>query len=224
MAREDDAAGGLAREAVLFDFDGTLVDTGPSVIRCARHALAERGWDPDGVGELRLLIGPPLRDGFRLVTGADDAEVDALVDAYRAFFDRAVTPADYPPFPGMPELMRALSAAGRRVGIATSRLEDRARAMAAAARLPRVDVLAGRVEPDRMTKAEAVVACLDQLSLAPGDAVMVGDRRNDVEGAHEAGVPCVGVWRDEPARAELVEAGADALCRDAGELAALLGV
>ena len=216
-------AGHADRTAVLFDFDGTIVDTGPSVIRCAKHALAERGWSLDEVGDLRLLIGPPLPEGFRQVTGADEAEAEALVESYRLYFDEAVTAADYPPFPGMCELMEDLSAAGRKVGIATSRLEHRAIAMAKAAELPRADVLAGRVEPHRLTKAGAIRACLKQLGLSPRDAVMVGDRRNDVEGAHEVGLPCIGVWHDGDGRLELEEAGADRLCHGADELRDALG-
>lgn len=210
--------------AVLFDFDGTLVDTGPAVISVAAQALRACGYDLDTVGDLHQLIGPPLADGFMLVTGGSRAEADRLVGVYREIFADQVKPSDYPPFAGMRELLRTLAAQGIKTAVATSRLDETAREMIAALDMPPFDAIAGRLEPGRATKADCVRACLEALRLAPGDAVMVGDRRFDVEGAHEVGLPCIGVGRDDQSYDELESAGADALCRDTYELAGLLGV
>ena len=133
-------------------------------------------------------------------------------------------PEDYPVFPGMAELIAALSAAGVKVGVATSRLQHSAEKMIATLGLPPFDALVGRVDGVRHTKAESVRVCLEELGVTPADAVLIGDRRFDVEGAHVVGLPCIGVFRDEGARQELVEAGADALCTTAEELACLLGL
>lgn len=239
--REQSAAGGRLRQderlqldgrrrpafayrAMLFDFDGTLVDTGPAVIAVASQALEARGYTLDAVGDLHQLIGPPLIDGFMLVADVDREAAAQLVDTYRAIFNEQVKPQDYPPFPGIRELLEALRAQGTPIAVATSRLDETARAMIAELDLPPFDAIAGRLEPGRATKADCIRACLDALSLDPVDAVMVGDRRFDVEGAHELGLPCIGVGRDEQGRAELAEAGADAVCSDTYELAALLGV
>ncbi len=210
--------------AVLFDFDGTLVDTGPAVIAVASQALEACGYDLDAVGDLHQLIGPPLPDGFMLVANIDRKAATQLVDTYRALFNEQVKPGDYPPFPGIRELLEALKAQGTPIAVATSRLDETARAMIAELDVPPFDVIAGRLEPGRATKADCIRACLDALACDPADAVMVGDRRFDVEGAHELGLPCIGVGRDEQGRAELTEAGADAVCCDTYELAALLGI
>lgn len=216
--------GAFERPAVLFDFDGTIADTGPAVLSISRRALAAQGYDLEAVGDLRQLIGPPLVDGFMLVTGGSRDEALELVDVYRGLFNEYVAPDDYPPFPGIPELLRALSDRGTKIAVATSRLDETARQMIAALDLPPFDIIAGRLEPGRATKADCIRACLDGLGMGPSDAVMVGDRHHDVLGAHEVGLPCIGVWRDEPARAELAASGADGLCRDATELGWLLGV
>lgn len=224
MGDELNRGGAFARKAVLFDFDGTLADTGPAVLRTGAYALEQHGFDLDGVADLRLLIGPPLLDGFMMVAEVGRDEARALVDTYRDAFARTVKPGDYPPFPGICELLRALSARGTKIAVATSRLDETARAMIAELPFPPFDAIAGRLEPGRDTKAECIAAALDMLGLAPADAVMVGDRHHDVDGAHEVGLPCIGVARDADAREELTRAGADAVCADTWELAALLGV
>lgn len=119
--------GAFERPAVLFDFDGTIADTGPAVLSISRRALAARGYDLEAVGDLRQLIGPPLVDGFMLVTGGSRDEALELVDVYRELFNEYVAPDDYPPFPGIPELLRALSDRGTKIAVATSRLDETAR-------------------------------------------------------------------------------------------------
>ena len=224
MQMDDTKAGSFARPAVLFDFDGTIADTGPAVMRAAAYTLTSHGYSLDEVGNLQLLIGPPIIDGFMEVAHLSHDEAAALVGAYREAFEHMTRPEDYPVFPGMAELIAALSAAGVKVGVATSRLQHSAEKMIATLGLPPFDALVGRVDGVRHTKAESVRVCLEELGATPADAVLIGDRRFDVEGAHVVGLPCIGVFRDEEARQELVEAGADALCTTAEELACLLGL
>lgn len=224
MQMDDTKAGSFARPAVLFDFDGTIADTGPAVMRAAAYTLTSHGYSLDEVGNLQLLIGPPIIDGFMEVAHLSHDEAAALVGAYREAFEHMTHPEDYPVFPGMAELIAALSAAGVKVGVATSRLQHSAEKMIATLGLPPFDALVGRIDGVRHTKAESVRVCLEELGVTPADAVLIGDRRFDVEGAHAVGLPCIGMFRDEEARQELVEAGADALCTTAKELACLLGL
>ena len=223
MLMSDTEAGRFARSAVLFDFDGTLADTGPAVMRAAEYTLRTHGFDLANVGNLQLLIGPPIIDGFMEVAHLSREDAQGLVSAYRLAFETMTRPEDYPVFPGMAELVRSLSRSGVKVGVATSRLQHSAEKMIASLDLPPFDAIVGRIDQVRHTKAACVSACLDELGVAPSDAVLVGDRRFDVAGAHEIGLPCIGVYRDADAREELVQAGADALCTGAEEVAALLG-
>lgn len=216
--------GSFVKPVVIFDFDGTLADTGPTVLKIGAYALEKHGYRLDEVNDLRLLIGPPLEDGFMQVAGIDRDTARELVETYRVAFANQVKPGDYPPFPGIPELLDALVAHGHKIAVATSRLERSAQAMISSLPFPPFDACSGRLEPGRHTKAECIRACLDALGARPGDAVMVGDRHHDVEGAHEVGIPCIGVARDGQAVQELCTARADAVCADSWELAALLGV
>lgn len=216
--------GVLARPVVIFDFDGTLADTGRAVIRVVEATLRVHGYDPEAMGDLRRFIGPPLVDGFRLVCGVTAEEAEPLIATYRSIFAREVGPKDYPPLPGMVELVEVLRAHGVRTAVATSRLETSVHDMLANLPFAPFDAVAGRLEPGRSTKADCIRAVLEMLGYTAADAVMVGDRHHDVDGAHELGLPCIGIYRDEDARAELEAAGADALCPSAAAAARFLGV
>lgn len=213
----------LDRPVALFDFDGTLVDTGPIVMRTARTVLLARGYSREETDDLTCLIGPPLVDGFRDCFHMTQREAEDATAEYRRIFDQA-GPDEYPPMPGALELLDALRAQGRAIGIATSRLETGARKIAEDIDvLPRVDALAGVVPGLRRTKADSIAGALELLGRAPQEAFMVGDRHHDVEGAAELGIPCVGVYSGAAKPGELEGAGAALTVGGLDELLALIG-
>lgn len=216
---------GLERKpVVLFDFDGTIADTSKAIIRMARETLEARGYDVDALGDLHALIGPPLFDGFADFCHVPRETAIEITHEYRARFEAEVTADDYPALPGVRELLRALSDCGTRLGVATSRLEGPAREMIRSLDLPPFEVIVGRLEPGRDTKADCIRDALAQLGADPADAVMVGDRRHDVEGAHEIGLSCIAVYTGAAPAGEHEAVGADVVCRDFREVAAALGV
>lgn len=211
------------RRAVLFDFDGTLVDSGGIVLRLSRIVLECNGYGSRSDEELQVMIGPPLDEGFHEVVGSDEEESERLANEYRVLFAEQATAEDYRPYPGARELLRDLRAEGRRLAVATSRLESGARDLLAETGLDRFfDVIVGRVEPCRTTKSDSIREALVRLDLPPTDAVMVGDRSHDVEGALEVGVPCIGMDLGLAAPDEFV--GAVVVCRSFEELRGVLDV
>lgn len=174
------------RPVVLFDFDGTVADTGRAVMTSTRKTLAARGFSEAQMGDLRRMIGPPLWKSFHDFYGFSREESLVVADEYRAFFDE-LGPEEYPVFDGIPELLDGLVAQGHRLVVATSRMEAK---------------------------------CIDMV----GDAVMIGDRFNDVEGAHAMGVPCIGIYSGAAAPGEHEAAGADAVVHSVAELAKLFAI
>lgn len=221
MALGDMAAG--ARPVVLFDFDGTLVNTGGAVLQTVERVLRAHGFTTETMGDLNRFIGPPLLDCFRDTCGLTQKEAEHITAEYRAAFDE-LGPEDYPVMPGMDELADDLVAAGRRIAIATSRKEDRARVMASQLGLTQFEAIMGLNEPVRHTKADSVRDALAALDATPGEAVLVGDTVHDIRGAHEMGVPCIAVAFGAGDAAELEAAGADAVCADVAALRSVLGV
>ena len=92
------------RPVVLFDFDGTVADTGRAVMTSTRKTLAARGFTEAQMGDLRRMIGPPLWKSFHDFYGFSREESLVVADEYRAFFDE-LGPEEYPVFDGIPELL-----------------------------------------------------------------------------------------------------------------------
>lgn len=212
------------RPVVLFDFDGTVADTGRAVMTSTRKTLAARGYSEAQMGDLRRMIGPPLWKSFHDFYGFSAAESQVVADEYRSFFEE-LGPEDYPVFPGIPELLDALVAQGRRLAVATSRLEGKCVEMVHELGLEQFEAVVGMCPSQgRETKADSVRDALAALGVRAEEAVMVGDRYNDIEGAHALGVPCVGIYSGAAKPGEHEAAGADAVAHSVAELADAFGV
>ena len=110
-------------KTILFDLDGTLTDSESGIVNSVRYALRSFGMDAEPE-TLRSFIGPPLYDSFRGTMGMSDADAKRAVDTYRVYFrDKGIF--ENAPYPGVPEMLEALRAAGGRLIVATSKPEVR---------------------------------------------------------------------------------------------------
>lgn len=211
-----------ARRVVLFDFDGTVADTARAVITSTEKTLKDHGFTREEMGDLRRMIGPPLRDSFHDFYGFSREDSEIVADEYRAYFN-TLPASEYPAFPGIPELLDALSARGRTLAVATSRMEDKALLMIGELGLTQFSAICGmNPEEGRLTKTDSIRDALAKLGAKPDEAVMVGDRKHDVLGAHAYGVPCIGIYSGGAISGEHEEAGADAIVHSVAELSDLL--
>jgi phosphoglycolate phosphatase len=197
-------------EAVVFDLDGTLVDTAPDLHAHLNAMLAELGRPGLDLDEIRPLIGDGARALLRRgleVSGGVPATVD-LDRQFALFLERyTAEPARLGrPFAGAVMALERLVAAGCRLGLCTNKPQAPTDRLLEAYDLRRYfkasiggDALAVR-KPDR-GHVEAVLA---QLGVAAAESVMIGDSANDVLAAHAAGMPCILVsfgYTPEPAGA-----------------------
>ncbi|MBR4336575.1 MAG: HAD hydrolase-like protein [Clostridia bacterium] len=178
---------------VLFDLDGTLIDTSRGVIESALYTLAKLGYPTGEFGDYLPFLGPPLSFGFGVVCGVKESDVPRAIEIFRAryigeeWFLRSTV------YPGIPELLAALRGDGYRVAVTTSKLQLAAEKTLAVFGLSDLfDLVVGSADSDgRNTKAGVVRYALKTLGAEPRDAVLVGDRCFDAEGAGAAGVGCV---------------------------------
>lgn len=202
------------KRTLLFDFDGTLFDTGPGVMNCVAYALERLGIHETDEKKLRKFMGPPLYDMFRELYGLDDAQGHEAVRLYRERYQPTGI-WECAPYTGMPELLKKLRDAGFLLAVATSKPTPSAMKI-----LERYDmeslfdfVCGSEFDGTRSKKSEVVLAVLDHLGMTsqPELVLMIGDRKYDVLGAREVGVDCLGVRYGYSEPEELETAGAIAV-------------
>jgi phosphoglycolate phosphatase len=208
---------------VLFDLDGTLVDSGPGIRASVRHAAAAVGIPEPTPEQLRTLIGPPFPAAFRDVLGVDVPTGDAMMTAYREVYG-AGGMFDVTLYEGIPETLDELVARGDVLAVTTSKPAVYAGEIIE--HLGLGATFAGGVHGtalDGSVEGKAAVVGLALTQHGRGRvAGLVGDRHHDVEGARQHGLPCVGVTWGFGTRAELEAAGAAGVVDEPAELVAAL--
>ncbi len=207
-------------DCVLFDLDGTLIQSDPGITRSARIAVEEMGYTGFDSEVFRKFIGPPLYASFREHFGMDEAQTEEAIRRYRArYSERGLLEGSL--YLGIPSLLRRLRDGGARIFLATAK---------PAVYLDRIlnhfgiaHFFEGVVGPELLIrdedKSDIIRAAL------PKDAkraVMIGDRRFDIEGGRNCGLDTIGVLYGYGSRAELEQAGATRIVDTVEELSELL--
>ena len=198
------------KKTVLFDLDGTLTDSAPGILNSVRFALRKAGAPIPDAATLNRFIGPPLLDSF------DRAAAEQALRDYRAYFT-AGGMFENRVYDGIVPMLERLHDAGLACVVATSKPERFARQILDHFDLTRhFAAIHGATLDERRNTKGAVIAWALAHSGDVGDAVMVGDRIHDVEGARQNGLPVVGVLWGYGDAQEL--AGATRLVAAPGEL------
>lgn len=179
---------------ILFDVDGTLVDSAPQVTRAFKEALVSIGEPCPTDDRLRRYVGPPLWWSFSDL-GYEGDLLTELVETYRRIYHRSFL--EPLPFPGIGELLHGLHADSVPLATATSKQLYMAREqLDHLGLLPCFDVVAGATPGPGSTKATVIADALAQLEALGHDVsrpVLVGDSIWDVQGGAEAGIEVIGV-------------------------------
>lgn len=209
-----------ASPTVLLDLDGTLVDSEPGIVSSCRVAIESLGLVMPGRNDIARLIGPPISDVMAyLLEGQGEGRVEEAVAAYREDYGRRGI-LDCTPYPGIAEALGALHAGGARLVLATSKRRDFAVSILDRIGLaPLFSAVYGSGLGATSAHKDAMIAgIVRDLALDPAEAVMVGDRRFDIAGAHANAIRALGVLWGYGSEAELVEAGADRIIAETREL------
>lgn len=206
--------------ALLFDLDGTLIDSIELIMRSMHHAFdgytATRPTDE----AWRALIGRPLTASFREFV-REQAEVDRLIGRYREYqlehHDRLVRPYD-----GIVAAIQRFATAGHPMAIVTSKADWlAARALTHVGLDTAVPIVVGCDSCTRhKPHPEPVERALALLRSAPNDAIFVGDSPHDVEAGRAAGVRTIGVAWGASSADDLARAGADLVIEEVDALPA----
>ena len=209
--------------ALVFDLDGTLVDTAPDLLGALNAILLREGRKPVNHSDLRHLVGLGSRSmlvqAFEMTGPAmDEDRLPGLIDAYIAHYKKHIAVASRP-FPGVEATLAGLKAGGARLAVLTNKPQELTDLL-----LPALNLTgffgaihgAGRLS---VSKPDARVfhAVVDELGGAGKGAVMIGDSITDVATARAAGVPVIVVdygYTPTPAHS----LGADAVTGDFSQI------
>ena len=213
----------MAIRGMIFDIDGTLVDTNPAHVLAWRRAFERLGYDIP-IERIEIEIG---KGGDKLVPSilGEEAEArlgEALRRAQKEEFLAIARREHFRVFPGVPQIFDALRDRAVRTALATSSDKKHLGATLASAGLDlttMVDVVVTKSDADESKPApDIVVAAVKKLELPASDCAMVGDTVYDAQACQSAGVVFLGVLCGGTAEAELLAAGAISVWRDVAHL------
>ncbi len=208
---------------LVFDFDGTLVDSRPLIEAGMRHALDRLGLPHEHMAAWLDCVGLPVEIGIQRTFGPLGLTVEDVLPAYRSFGH-----ADHEhlirPFEGMPELLSELRARGQAMALATSKRRVPLDRQLAA--FGWTGVFEPIITPDDVTSGkpdpESLHRILDLTGLAPGDLLMIGDTPFDLDMATAAGVPSIAVGHGFYSAEALAACGPRAYAPDTAALRDIL--
>jgi phosphoglycolate phosphatase len=207
---------------VVFDCDGTLVDSQHAIVSCMREAFAAHGCVVPEDAAIRRIIGLSLEDAVMRLMSDSSVPARIIADAYRNAFLTMRSRPDYhePLFPDVVAALDALESAGVMLGIATGKARrgllatlERQGLMGRFVTLQTSDSNPGKPHPAMLLQAMA------ETGVDPSATVLVGDTVYDIEMARRAGTRAVGVAWGYHGPDELEAAGADRIVFGCDELA-----
>ena len=190
--------GSLPR-AVVFDLDGTLVDTAPDLTAALNHVLPRADRDPVGVADVRAMVGQGLRKLIeRALTASggipDGVDIEAMFEGAFEYYaahlaDRSV------PFPAATDVLDRLAEAGVTLGVCTNKPVALSERLLSELDLARyfTAILGGDSLAVKKPDAGHLLTTLERMNARPREAVMIGDSQADIDAARAADVAVVAV-------------------------------
>ena len=193
---------------VIFDFDGTVTDTGEGILKSLQYSFEQMGHEVPDLSDLKKFIGPPIHYSYVNFYGIDESEVEQYIKKYRERYKKTGIYECFV-YDGMLETLKTLRENGVKLGIASSKPIKLVYDVMEYLRLTEYfDAVVGTQFDDsnHPGKTDLVLQSMEKL----GDkdkkrTLMVGDRFFDIDGAAGAGVDSVGVTYGYGSREEFME-------------------
>ena len=210
---------------VLFDLDGTLINSQEGITKGVQYALREYlGIDEPDLESLRCFIGPPLALMFDQKYHVPAEKIEPTVAKYREYYD-SIGMNQCELYPGVKETLQHLHEKGYTIGLASSKPERNCIQILKNKGVADYfdDIVGASVGPERREKILVLEEAFRRMNVTDrAEVVLIGDTKDDAVGAAKAGIDCVGVTYGFGTREELYEAGAVAVFDTLEEVEAYL--
>lgn len=211
-----------AYKLVIFDLDGTILDTLHQLTIAFNEALKRSGYKPRAEDYIRSRIGNGSRKLVLSMEDLDGADPDVIGEDYRRYYNEHCT-ENTTEYDGMTDLFERLKRAEIRTAVVTNKSHDTALKLCDNKFPGLIDIVKGHRDgiahkPDPFLVNEV----LHELDLSPDEAVFVGDSEVDIRTASNSGMDCISVTWGYKSRDFLIDNGASVLADDVDELTDLI--
>ena len=182
-------------DLVIFDLDGTLLDTTEGVLSSVKYTIQKMGFEPLDDKALSTFIGPPIQDSFAKAYGLEGPILQEIATVFRNRYSTMEYLIQATPYEGIYQLLEQLRQRGIQTAVATYKREDYALTLLKHYHFDRyMDIMYGGDHENKLKKKDIIEKCIvtagiDDLSRV----VMIGDTVSDVIGAKGIGVDFLGV-------------------------------
>ena len=207
-------------DAVIFDLDGTLLDTLGDLAASTNRTLAHYGFPQRSVDEVRRFVGNGVERLIRraVPVNTDEASLQSCLDWFKTDYMAHMRELTAP-YPNILALLEALRDSGYKVGVVSNKFDGAVKELCRMYFGPLVSSAVGeRPGLQKKPARDLVMLCMDELKVRPEHCVYVGDSDVDIQTAANAGLPCLSVSWGFRDRYFLLEHGADVIVDTPEEL------
>ena len=212
----------MSFKTVIFDLDGTLLDTLTDLANAVNYALKVCGYPPHTTEEIRSYVGNGIKNLIKRAMPSDkcenEQEFDVCFREFCGYYDKNMYVCTKP-YDGIINLLEKLKKNGIKVAIVSNKADFAVKKLAAHFFAGLLDAAVGAREGLRLKPySDTLDAALSEMNTSMEDAVYVGDSEVDIKTAANAGIPCISVTWGFKDREFLIKNGAECIVSDVEEL------
>lgn len=213
-------------KAILFDLDGTIINSEEGITKCVQYALKSFGVDEPDLKKLLCFIGPPLKPVFREKYGFDKEKAWQAVLKYRERFDKTGI-FECELYDGVAEAIRELKEEGYVIALASSKPETACRRILDHFSLTSYfdEIVGSTLDGSISTKQQVLEELgrrMEHMNITKDEMCLIGDTEYDAIGASQFGIHCIGVSYGFGKKEQLEQAGAYCVCDSVTEVVEVL--
>lgn len=180
-------------ETVIFDLDGTLMDTSEGLILSINDTINRFGLNDLSIEKKRTFIGPPIIKSFKETYNLSDEKATEISNYFRDIYKNTYL-YQAKVYDGIYELLDILKKSGKKIAVATYKRDDYAKMILNHFNISKYcDFIQGADFENKLSKSDIVKICIDELKANKKSTVLIGDSMNDLIGARESNIDFIAV-------------------------------